>query len=166
MHRRAAHRRVLYEEALAALEGEGVASQPLLAPAVLQMVPEDYQVALAHAEVLDRLGVGVEAFGNNTLKIDRLPASCGDADPGEFVASLVAEIRERGASAGKRFGERELAASVSHRAARYREALHVEEQIALVQRLMRCGMPYCDPGGRPTLIQFSYQELARKFGES
>jgi DNA mismatch repair protein MutL len=166
LHRRAAHQRVLYEEALAAVEGEGVPAQQLLAPVVLQLVPEDYQIAVSHGDALDRLGVGIEGFGSNTLKIDRIPASCGDADPADFVSGVIAEIREQGANAGKRFGERELAASVSHRASRYRESLHEKEQIALVQRLMRCDMPYCDPSGRPTLIQFSYQELSRKFSDS
>ncbi len=166
LHRKAAHERVLYEEALAALEGAGTPSQALLTPVTLQLVPEDYQVAIDHSEPLARLGVGVEAFGANTVKIDRLPASCGDRDPATFVSALVAEIRERGAAVGKRIGERDLAASISRRAARDGESGHREEHEGLLRRLMRCDMPYCDPKGRPTLIQFSHQELARKFART
>ncbi len=163
MHRRAAHERVLFEEALTAAESGGVQSQSLLSPATLKLGPEDYRVAVDHAGALDRLGVGVEPFGVNTLKVDRLPAFCGGTDPGAFVTALVADIRESGAKAGRRAGERELAAAVSSRAARAGEADHREEWDALVERLMACEMPYCDARGRPTLIQFSHQELARRF---
>ena len=42
-----------------------------------------------------------------------------------------------------------------------------EEEIeSLVQSLLACEMPYCDPTGRPTLIQYSRQELERKFGRT
>jgi len=30
--------------------------------------------------------------------------------------------------------------------------------------LLRCELPYASPSGRPTMIQFSRLELARKFG--
>jgi DNA mismatch repair protein MutL len=35
----------------------------------------------------------------------------------------------------------------------------------LLQRLLACEMPYCCPAGKPTLVQISRQELARKFGK-
>ena len=165
MHRRAAHERILYEEALKAMEGTGVAAQALLRPEILELPPEDYQVAMAHAEALERLGVGFAPFGENTLKIDSLPAICSESEPAGFVSKLIADLREGGASAGRRQNDRQLAAAVSHRAARYSEATHCEELKALIRRLMDCDMPYCDARGRSTLIQFSYQELARKFGE-
>ena len=165
LHRRAAHERVLFEEAIARMEAGGVESQPLLSPAVLQLTPEDFQIAVEHQEALEKLGVGFAEFGENTIKIDSLPAHCGAAEPEGFVARLVADLREGGARAGRRQNERQIAAAVSHRVANYGEATHRAESEALVSRLMACEMPYCDPRGRATLVQFSYQELARKFGE-
>jgi DNA mismatch repair protein MutL len=166
LHRRAAHERILYEEGLMAMEKGDAESQSLLVPVSLQMVPLDYQVAVEHAETLARLGVGIAPFGKNTIKIDALPATCGDADPVRFVSALIAELRDGGHKAARRFSDHDLAVAVSSRAARYRESRSPEEFAALVERLMECDMPYCDARGRATMIQFSGQELARRFGES
>ncbi|MFP6874408.1 MAG: DNA mismatch repair endonuclease MutL [Verrucomicrobiales bacterium] len=166
LHRRAAHERILYEEGLQAVVNGEAPSQALLVPATMQMVPLDYQVAFEHAASLGRLGVRISPFGENTLKIDALPAACGDADPVEFVSALIVELREGGHKAARRFSDHDLAVAVSSRAARYREARSLEELSALVVRLMECEMPYCDARGRATMIQFSGQELARRFGEN
>lgn len=164
MHRRAAHERILYEEALVALEGKAVSSQGLLAPQTITLSPEDYQVAIAELDQLTLLGIGVEDFGDNTLKVDALPVFCGEVDAGEFVGQLVADLRAGGARAGQRLKTAELAKIVSHRSARIGEASHDLELDWMLKRLLSCEMPYVDPRGRPTLVQFSHQELARKFG--
>jgi DNA mismatch repair protein MutL len=36
----------------------------------------------------------------------------------------------------------------------------------LVGELLRCELPYASPSGRPTMIQFSFAELDRKFGRA
>jgi DNA mismatch repair protein MutL len=40
------------------------------------------------------------------------------------------------------------------------------EQRALVTQLLACDLPYCDPEGRPVMLQFSWRELDRKFGRA
>ena len=40
------------------------------------------------------------------------------------------------------------------------------EQRALVTQLLSCELPYCDPDGRPVMLQFSWRELDRKFGRA
>jgi len=32
--------------------------------------------------------------------------------------------------------------------------------------LLSCELPYCDPDGKPVMLQFSWRELDRKFGRS
>jgi DNA mismatch repair protein MutL len=39
-------------------------------------------------------------------------------------------------------------------------------QHALVTQLLACELPYCDPDGKPVMLQFSWRELDRKFGRS
>ena len=119
---------------------------------------------MGNSEILTKLGLRVEPFGENTIKVDALPASCSDADPAVFVTALTSELCEGGSRSAKRFSEKDLVAIISNRAARYSEAKSSDELNALVSRLMECDMPYCDARGRPTMIQFSAQELARRFG--
>jgi DNA mismatch repair protein MutL len=164
LHRRAAHERILYEEGLKAIESKGASSQSLLVPVTVHLPAKDFEVVMENSEILTKLGLRVEAFGENTIKVDALPASCSDADPAAFVTDLTSELCEGGSRSAKRFSEKDLVAIISNRAARYSEAKSPEELNALVSRLMECDMPYCDARGRPTMIQFSAQELARRFG--
>jgi len=46
------------------------------------------------------------------------------------------------------------------------DATHFNEESSrrLVDELLRCDLPYACPHGRPTMIQWSFSELQRKFG--
>lgn len=163
LHRRAAHERILYEEAMRNAEMGIAAAQSLLVPVTVNLPARECLVVMENVEALSSLGLRVEPFGENTIKIDALPASCSGADPVEFFIGLAGELCEGGTKAAQRFSEKQLAAILSSRAARYSEAISKEELNALVTRLMECDMPYCDVRGRPTMIQFSSQELERRF---
>lgn len=163
LHRRAAHERILYEEVLRNIESGGVASQALLAPVTVGLSAHECQVIMEHSETLHGLGLRIETFGENTIKIDSLPASCAGVEPVEFFLALVAELCEGGTQSARRFSESDIVGILSSRAARYSEARTIEELEALVSRLMQCDVPYCDIRGRPTMVQFSTRELERRF---
>jgi len=109
------------------------------------------------------MGLGTELFGEKTIKLDSLPAICGDIDPVDFFISVVGELAEGGIKSAMRFSDSDIVGIVCSRAARYNESSSVQELSALVDRLMECEMPYCDVRGRPTMIQFSTRELERRF---
>ncbi len=163
IHRRAAHERILYEEALTAIKLNNAPAQALLMPATVNLSSRDFQVVMDNAENLAKFGLRIEVFGENVLKIDALPASCADADPADFLDGVINSLCAGGSKSAHRFSEDQLAVIISHRAARFSESKSNVELDSLVSRLMECDMPYCDARGRPTMIQFSHQELARKF---
>lgn len=165
LHLRAAHERILYEELRAQAAAGPVPSQPLLLPVLLKLPPRDFAVALDHLATLQRLGFAVEEFGGNTLKLEAVPASLPEANWEGFFHEVLAELARAGeASARAKRDLDTLAAIVSARATPTRQPRERAEIESLLDRLLRCELPYCDPTGRPTLIQFSHQELARKFG--
>ena len=55
--------------------------------------------------------------------------------------------------------------AVARQAARLQPPVNAVTVAELTARLLKCDMPYCCPEGRPTLIQISFHELARKFGK-
>jgi DNA mismatch repair protein MutL len=57
-----------------------------------------------------------------------------------------------------------LARSVSRLAADERFTHDEEKLHHLMRELLKCDLPYASPTGRPTMIQFSFAELDRKFG--
>jgi DNA mismatch repair protein MutL len=163
---RAARERILYEEARARRAGEPVAGQALLSPITLQLAPREFDLLRPHLPALRRMGVGAAEFGANTVMVDSLPPFWeADGSTAELISALLADIQE----AGERFSVRRLdddavAAAVARQAAKVPVPSDPLAARALTSALLSCEMPYCCPDGNPTLIQISFQELARKFG--
>ncbi|MEX2580960.1 MAG: DNA mismatch repair endonuclease MutL [Verrucomicrobiales bacterium] len=165
MDQHAAHERVLFEEMKRRMEAEGVPSQRLLAPIMVDLPPRDFDLVSQNLETLSKLGLSVEPFGGNTLKIDSLPVFLKSDDPEAFLHEVINEIRATSDRMSKlRLGEDMIATTVCRHAVKANDPLHERELQKLLEDLLVCDMPYCCPHGRPTLIQISYAELERKFG--
>lgn len=165
MDQHAAHERVLFEEMKRRMEAEGVPSQRLLAPIMVDLPPRDFDLVSQNLETLSKLGLSAEPFGGNTLKIDSLPVFLKSDDPEAFLHEVINEIRATSDRMSKlRLGEDMIATTVCRHAVKANDPLHERELQKLLEDLLVCDMPYCCPHGRPTLIQISYGELERKFG--
>jgi DNA mismatch repair protein MutL len=166
MDLRAAHERILYEALQSQTLAAPTASQPLLVPLILTLPPHETALVRDHLPLLQQMGFGLEEFGTNTLKVEALPAHLPPAaDPAAWLAELLHELARGGEGGARaRLDFDSLAATVSARATPRTTTRSDAEVTSLLHRLLACDMPYCDPLGRPTLVQFSHQELARKFG--
>jgi DNA mismatch repair protein MutL len=165
MDQHAAHERVLFEKVRAAMEKQGVPSQRLLIPLMLQLSPRDYDLLCSHLPQLQRLGIEAEAFGANTLKIDALPTFLQKDDPSALLSTLLEELAQLTVkSSSLRLGEDMIASTACRHAIKANDFMREPELRQLLRDLMACEMPYCCPHGRPTLIQISYAELDKKFG--
>lgn len=164
---RAAWERILFEEARSRSAAGGVASQQLLNPITVSLSPREYDFLRPHLKTLRLMGVGAEDFGTNTIIIDSLPPFyTGDGDTPALVSALIADLQNAGDRAPqRRLDDEGIAAAVARQAARLQPPVTIASVTILVSRLLACDMPYCCPEGRPTLIQMSFQELARKFGK-
>lgn len=165
MDQHAAHERVLFEEMKRRMETEGVPSQRLLTPIMVDLPPRDFDLVEKNIETLNKLGLSAEPFGGNTLKIDALPAFLKSDDPEGFLQEVIEEIRTSSDKMSElRLGEDMIATTVCRHAVKANDPLHDKELQKLLEDTLACDMPYCCPHGRPTLIQIGYAELERKFG--
>jgi DNA mismatch repair protein MutL len=165
---RAAWERILYEESKARSATQPVASQALLAPLTIALSPREFDFLKPQLPALRRLGLGLEEFGQNTVLIDSLPAFLrADGEIPALLSALLDDLRHASDRTPQRqLGDAAIAAAVARQSARRQPPATMENASALVTRLMSCEMPYCRPDGSPTIIQFSWQELARKFGRA
>ena len=164
---RAAWERILFEEARIRAAAGGVASQQLLSPITVSLSPREYEFLRPHLKTLRLMGVGAEDFGPNTILNDSLPPFyTGDGDTPALISALITDLQNAGDRAPqRRLDDEAIAAAVARQAARLQPPVSTAGVTTLVNRLLACDMPYCCPEGRPTLIQISFQELARKFGK-
>jgi DNA mismatch repair protein MutL len=165
---RAAWERILYEEARARTADKPIPSQALLAPLTVPLSPREFDFLKPHLPTLRRMGLGLEEFGSNTLLVDSLPPYLkSDGEIPALLSALLDDLRHAtGRAPARRLDHAALAAAVARQSARRQPPATLENASALVTRLMACAMPYCRPDGSPTLLQFSWQELARKFNRT
>jgi DNA mismatch repair protein MutL len=161
----AAHERILFEELRRRMETQGVPAQRLLMPVTMQLAPRDSDWVAQNLDTLQKMGIGIEAFGPATWKIDALPQFLKGNDPAPLFREIIDELRQTSATSSRmRLGEDVIATTVCRHAVKARDVLREPEMVRLIQDLLRCELPYCCPHGRPTMIQISYGELDRKFG--
>jgi DNA mismatch repair protein MutL len=158
---RAARERILYERWLQDAAGQGVESQALLVPVLLEPGPRECELALRHRDEFARAGIELEDFGGGTLRIGTLPDCLRLPDARGFLTGLIDDLAA-GQAPGARLAFELLAKTLARRAALL-EAPRPQEALALLEVLFRCELPYCAPDGRPTLSEFSLKELERRF---
>src|ERR1051326_5804660 len=76
----AAHERILFEELRRRMEEQGVPSQRLLLAQTFELAPRDAEWVERNAATLQKMGIGIEPFGQNAFKIDSLPTFLDVAD--------------------------------------------------------------------------------------
>lgn len=167
MDQHAAHERVLFEQMRKRMESEGVPTQALLVPVTLEMTPKEFDLVRQHLDTLSKLGIGAEAFGANTLKVDSLPTFVSERDGNRFLNDVLEELQhDTGRMSSMRLGEDLVATTVCRHAVKANDSLHAKELEKLLVDLLACDLPFCCPHGRPTLVQISFNELERKFGRA
>lgn len=160
-----AHERVLFEQAMAAMEGSAIPSQSLLFPQVVELPPDDYAVLLELLSYLEKIGFRMKEFGKNTVLIEGVPSEMGWGNEKTILKEIIDDYQAHHREyASYREG---IAASFSCQAAvKAGDKLSKEEMQTLVDRLFATKHPYYCPHGRPIIVNLSLDELDRRFERS
>jgi DNA mismatch repair protein MutL len=161
----AAHERILFEELRRRMEEQGVPSQRLLLAQTFELAPRDAEWVEQNVATLQKMGIGIEPFGQNAFKIDSLPTFLDLSDPVTFMRKVIDGLKSASnGSSAMRLGEEMIAKTVCRHAVKANDPLRYLEVEKLITDLLECDLPYCCPHGRPTMIQISHAELEKKFG--
>ena len=114
-------------------------------------------------EIFERLGFEVDTFGENTVKLNAIPAAMRQDNAGGVFLDILARITEDGTFTG-RTDAAKLAQAACKAAVKAHDKLTMEECDALLDQMAQCELPYCCPHGRPTILHISLNELERRFG--
>jgi DNA mismatch repair protein MutL len=161
-----AHERVLYEDVMRQLTGDGASAQRLLLPLTLDFSPPELEAIDAHRELLQRVGFELEPFSGRSVVVHTVPNPHPRFEAGRCLQELVADL------AGGRFGgwqnrlERFAATYACRAAIKAGNRLDGEEMRQLVIRLLTATLPAHDVHGRPSMVQLPKEELERRFGRT
>jgi len=162
----AARERIAFEQLLSR-SGQGEAlSQQLLIPETIHLSPVDAARITAALGDIEPMGFRIEPFGRDTFKIDAVPQIIGSLSPAAVVSTIARDLFEGGSRRGERWREDLVAKSVARSFAGMSLALDETGATRLVEELASCRMPYVSPGGKPTMIFTSTNELDRKFAKN
>ena len=161
-----AHERVLYEDVMRQLTGDGVPAQRLLLPLTLDFSPPELEAIDAHRELLQRVGFEIEPFSGRSIVVHTVPNPHPRFEAARCIQELVSDL------AGGRFGgwqnrlERFAATYACRAAIKAGNRLDGEEMRELVVRLLTATLPAHDVHGRPSMVQLPKDELERRFGRT
>ncbi len=159
----AAHERILYERALHCLEDEFGLSQQLLFPHTLDFDPADYALLEELAPDLRALGFDLTFLSGRSVTVGGVPAEIQTGDERSMLEDILEQYKAN-LDALHILRRENLARSIAHRSAiRPGAKLSTKEMRTLIDQLFMCKMPYRCPGGRPTMIRLTLEELERRF---
>jgi len=158
----AAHERILYEEAAAALAGGRAPSQSLLLPLTLDLTPEEAHTLETYRSEIHRIGFEIGPFGGRSVLIEAIPAALKRWQNGQTLRDILDEMGES-ARHGSDPASVVAASFACHASVRAGDVLRPEEQAGLISRLFACEEWHRCPHGRPTVVRIDRAEFERRF---
>ncbi|MFC0711885.1 DNA mismatch repair endonuclease MutL [Azorhizophilus paspali] len=160
----AAHERITYERLKTAMASEGLRGQPLLVPEGLALSQREADCAEEHAEWFQRLGFELQRLGPETLAIRQTPALLRQAEAGQLVRDVLADLLEYGSSDRIEAHLNELLATMAcHGSVRANRRLTLPEMNALLRDMESTERSGQCNHGRPTWTQLGMADLDKLF---
>ncbi len=163
----AAHERLVYEKLKRQMSENGVATQALLIPDVVELSPADCARLLDIAGELGRLGLVVEAFGGGAVAIREVPAILGKVDARGLVLDILDELAdENGSTILQAKLEAILSRVACHGSVRSGRRMRAEEMNALLREMEATPHSGQCNHGRPTYVELKLSDIERLFGRT
>ncbi|HJP20489.1 MAG TPA: DNA mismatch repair endonuclease MutL [Alphaproteobacteria bacterium] len=161
----AAHERLIYEGIKVDLLGQGVASQGLLLPEVIELDEGDAALLSGRAEELAKLGLGLEAFGPGAVVVRSTPALLGEVEAGALIRDLVDDLKELDQTAALADRLTEVCGTLAcHSSVRAGRRLTLEEMNALLRQMEATPNSGQCTHGRPTYVELKLSDVEKLFG--
>lgn len=163
----AAHERLVYEELKERMAQNGVPSQALLIPEIVELDGAARSLLLDMANELARSGLEIEPFGGNAVSVQATPALLGEIDAAALVRDICDELDDQGASTTLEARINAVLSCMScHGSVRSGRRMSAPEMNALLRRMEATPMSGQCNHGRPTYVKLSLAEIEHLFGRT
>lgn len=159
----AAHERLLYERIKANYYSKSRETQMLLIPTLVELKNGEKELVDNNKEMFENAGFIIEDFGDNGIKISGIPNVGYDLDYKEMFLDGVDELMGASKTTKEEKEKRFLATLACKAAVKGNMNISKEEQISLLDEMMKLDNPFTCPHGRPTAYELSKYEIERRF---
>lgn len=157
----AAHERILYDK-MQRHSGK-VHTQTLLIPILLTVDPLEERIIAESEPALAELGFVIDAVGPQTYRLTEVPADVNNTEAEAFLKDalrLIGELRDLSPAALRHAYLQTAACKAAVKAGDY---LNNRQLQAILDELCLTDHPFSCPHGRPAMVRFSGDELAKLF---
>ncbi|KGJ05821.1 DNA mismatch repair protein MutL [Paracoccus halophilus] len=163
----AAHERLVYERLKAQAAENGIASQALLIPEIVELSEADAARILSIADDLAALGLVIEPFGGGAIAVREVPALIRQIDAPRLIRDILDDLEDQGASDRLRARvDAVLSSMACHGSVRSGRRMNADEMNALLREMERVPKSGQCNHGRPTWIELKLADIERLFGRS
>ncbi len=160
----ALHERVMFEQLRQRMTAGPLESQRLLLPETLKVTPSQMTALENHTELLQKLGLEVSPFGEDSIAIQSFPAILKDTDVVSFTRDLLDKLAERSGDTDTDLPLNDILSMMACKAAiKAGDSLTQEEIDALMKKRHLIDTPESCPHGRPTMLRLTKADLNRQF---
>jgi len=161
----AAHERILFDRYLKAFEQSKHASQKTLFPLKLELSKNDSELLKTLLELINQLGFDIQEFGQNTFVVHGIPAELEQINEQEVIEGLLEQFKENKQHLKLDLRDN-LARSLSvNTSVKRGKKLSITEMKSLIDELFACQTFYKSPGGKLTLVRYTFDELEGSLGK-
>ena len=160
----AAHERILFDKLNA--YAERIPAQGLLIHRVLKFDSREAELIEKNLSLFAELGFTLEPSGENEFRITEVPLDAADTDAENLLRGIIKEIFDGVNEAGdiaKKIRQSVLATTACKAAIKAGQELNLRQMEILLNDLSKTAHPHTCPHGRPTIIKFSSDDLAKMF---
>ena len=163
----AAHERLVYEDLKAQRAANGIKSQALLIPEIINLADDERTALLDMGEALTDLGLTIEPFGQGAVAVQEVPAELGQINAAKLVRDIVDDLMEGGQRATLEGRVNAVLSRMAcHGSVRTGRRLQADEMNALLRRMeVTPNSGQCNHG-RPTYISLSMADIEKLFGRT
>jgi DNA mismatch repair protein MutL len=159
-----AHERVLFEQMLERLTRGPMESQRLLTPILLELSPSQRDALKQHAATLARLGMELEEFGGDSVRLSALPALLDPGSCESAVRALADDLEGLAGGTGMDEALRKMAATMAcHAAVKANYPLTLDKMRYILEELRRTAYSSVCPHGRPVVLRLTRREIEKNF---
>ncbi|HAF32435.1 MAG TPA: DNA mismatch repair endonuclease MutL [Anaerovibrio sp.] len=157
----AAHERILYDRFAAMTER--IPSQQLLVHLILDFSEREAQLIESNMEMFHSLGFGLEPSGPDQYRLIEIPADIPVAEAENTIREILVSLEDMHQLSAAEIRHECLAMTACKAAIKAGFELNFRQMEIILDELNKTAMPYTCPHGRPTILKFSSDELAKMF---
>lgn len=163
----AAHERLVYERLKKQMSLNGVSSQTLLIPEIIELSEQDSALLMEISVELDRLGLGIEDFGGNSIVVRETPAILGEINAKDLIFDILDELKETShTNLVKEKLDAILSRVACHGSIRSGRIMKAEEMNALLREMEVTPHSGQCNHGRPTYVELKLSDIEKLFGRT